>query len=108
MKNLKGEEINQFIITPFLDEDSFNFNLDEIINKNEITSQINPNNSKDNNEINIIEKESENKLEKKEKKENTSNILKHSLTMNDSPQQKKNITKIKKDEHQNEINNGKK
>jgi len=108
LKNLKGEEINQFIITPFLDEDSFNFNLDEIINKNEITSQINPNNSKDNNEINIIEKESENKLEKKEKKENTSNILKHSLTMNDSPQQKKNITKIKKDEHQNEINNGKK
>ena len=108
LKNLKGEEINQFIITPFLDEDSFNFNLDEIVNKNEITSQINPNNSKDNNEINIIEKESENKLEKKEKKENTSNILKHSLTMNDSPQQKKNITKIKKDEHQNEINNGKK
>ena len=114
LKNLKEEETEEFIKTPFLDEDSFNF--DELTNNtenNQSNDNINSeNHQKEDNKINIIEKESKNKIEKKESpfshKENTSNIIKHSVSLCEPSHKEKNFDKLNNNEEQSKINEEKK
>ena len=113
-KNLKEEEIEDFIKTPFLDEDSYNF--DEIINNtenNQSNDNVNSaNDKKKDNKINTIENKCENKIEKKESpfspKENSSNIIKHSVSLCEPSHKEKNFNILNNNEQQSKKNKEKK